>query len=252
MSAERVIPARRVDDRRIESFPYSTAHFGGPLPDEEDDSDAPLGSALTTPEEDARRLASVDQVIFEKLQQAERDALDTARRGYEEGFAAGETEGRQFGESQYRAHIQRLDGQLKELSQVITLGQQAARDEVIALALAMGRYLAGRELQEGPATLGPLLDAILESHPFPGELAAGGPGEGGPAGAMTVLMHPKDLEALMPVADQHPGVALKEDPELTRGSLRIEAATGVLDASLEHREARLLELVQRFREQAAP
>ena len=39
----------------------------------------------------------MDQVIFEKLQQAERDALDTARRGYEEGFASGEIEGRQFG-----------------------------------------------------------------------------------------------------------------------------------------------------------
>jgi len=27
------------------------------------------------------------------MQQAERDALDTARRGYEEGFASGEAEG---------------------------------------------------------------------------------------------------------------------------------------------------------------
>ena len=248
MSAERVIPARRVDDRRIESFPYSSTR-ANPLPDEEDDSDAPLGSALTTPEEDARRLASVDQVIFEKLQQAERDALDTARRGYEEGFAAGETEGRQFGESQYRAHIQRLDGQLKEMAHVISLGEQAAHDEIIALALAMARHLAGREIEQGSATLGPLLAAILEAHPFPGELPAA---EGGPADAMTVFMHPKDLEALGPLAGPTSGVALKEDAELTRGSLRIEAATGVLDASLEHREARLLDLIQRFREQAAP
>ncbi len=146
MSAERVIPARRANDRQIASFPYFTAQFSRPLPEEGDDSDAPLGAALTTPEEDARRLASVDQVIFEKLQQAERDALDTARRGYEEGFASGEIEGRQFGESQYRAHIHRLDSHLRELSDSLALNGRAARDEIIALALAIGEYLAAREI----------------------------------------------------------------------------------------------------------
>lgn len=247
MSADRVIPAGRVEHHRIESFPYTAPRYTKMPAPEDDGSDAPLGAALTTPEEDARRLASVDQVIFEKLQQAERDALDTARRGYEEGFAAGEAEGRAFGESQYRAHIQRLDGQLREMSEAISLGRRAARDEVLALALAVGRYLAGRELDQGAGTLAPLLESILESNPFPGGLGDGEPGREGP---MAVYMHPKDLEALQAPADagqpaRFPGVQLKEDAELTRGSLRIEAATGLLDASLEQRETRLLELVRR-------
>jgi flagellar biosynthesis/type III secretory pathway protein FliH len=246
MSVERVIPAFRVRDRQLESFPYFTAHFSNPLPEDGgDDSDAPLGSSLTTPEEDARRLASVDQQIFEKLQQAERDALDTARRGYEEGFASGETEGRQFGESQYRAHISRLDGHLKELSDSLALNERAARDEIIALALAIGEHLAGREIQQGAERIGPMLDAILAAHPFPGGAEVN-------ESVLTVHMNPKDLEALGPDPQPHPGVTLREDPELTRGSLRIEAASGVLDASLERREARLMELVQRFREQETP
>jgi flagellar biosynthesis/type III secretory pathway protein FliH len=244
MSAERVIPAGRVEDHRIESFPYFTARFSNPLPDGEDDSDAPLGSALTTPEEDARRLASVDQVIFEKLQQAERDALDTARRGYEEGFASGETEGRQFGESQFRSHMQRLDGHLQELSDSLALNGRVARDELIALALAIGQYLAGRAIDQDGAGIGPMLDSILAAHPFPGATAD--------AAALTVHMHPKDLESLGAGSQLHPGVTLQADEALSRGSLRVEAATGVLDASLEERQARLMELVQRYREQEAP
>jgi flagellar biosynthesis/type III secretory pathway protein FliH len=243
MSVERVIPARHVDFRRMEAFPYSTSHFTPVLSMGEDDSDAPVGAALTTPEEDARRLASTDQVIFEKLQQAERDALDTARRGYEEGFAAGEAEGRQFGESQYRAHIQHLEGHLQELSRSLTLNAQATRDEILALALAVGEYLAAREISQGEERIGPVLDAVLAAHLFPGE------GEGS---AVVVHLHPRDLEALGMDPRAHPGVALVEDPEMSRGSLRIEAADGVLDASLERRTALLRELVQRFREQEAP
>ncbi len=240
MSAERVIPARHVAFRRMEALPYSTPHYTIPLPRHDEDNDAPVGASLTTPEEDARRLASVEQVIFEKLQQAERDALDTARRGYEDGFAAGEAEGRQFGESQYRAHIQSLEGHLQELSRSLTLNAQATRDEILALALAVGEYLAAREISEGEERIGPVLDTLLAAHPHPGE------GEGT---AVVVHLHPRDLEALGMDPRAHPGVTLLEDPEMSRGSLRVEAAEGVLDASLERRTALLRELVQRFREQ---
>jgi len=243
MSVERVIPALRAHGRKIETFPYATAQYTL-LPDLDAEGDAPLAAGLSTPEEDAQRLASVDQVIFEKLQQAERDALDTARKGYEEGFASGETEGRQFGESQYRAHINRLGNHLQELSDSLALNQRAAQDELIALALAVGEHLAGHEIEHGAATIRPLVQALLAAHPFPGE-----PSE---QTAITVHLHPKDLEALGGSYQPPPGVALREDPELSRGSLRLEAAAGVLDASLERRRESMMELVQRFREQDAP
>jgi flagellar biosynthesis/type III secretory pathway protein FliH len=245
MSVERVIPARHAHRRKIEAFPYSTAAYTTLLPEPEGESDAPLASALSTPEEDAKRLASVDQIIFEKLQQAERDALDTARKGYEEGFASGEAEGRQFGESQYRAHIHRLDGHLEELADSLALNRRAAQDEILALALAIGEHLAGREISRGATTIRPMLEAILAAHPFPGSRSdAEDP-------AITVHMNPKDLEA-MGTHPPFPGVALRADAQLTQGSLRIEAASGVLDASLERRRELMLELVERFREQDQP
>jgi flagellar assembly protein FliH len=234
-----------VDHRHIETFPYGTAHFDQPLAEDEDDSDTPLAAGLSTPEEDAHRLASVDQQIYEKLQQAQRDAEDIARRGYEEGFAAGEAEGRQFGDSQYRAHIQRLDGALQDLSRSLNLNAAAARDEVLALALAVGEYLAGRELTEGTGPAGALVDALLVAHPFPGVRDEG-------EIPVTVHLNPRDLEVLGTGVQPWPGVVLREDPELSRGSVRVEAADGVLDATLERRTALLMELVQQFRERSEP
>jgi flagellar biosynthesis/type III secretory pathway protein FliH len=247
MSVERVIQARYVDDERVEAFPYFAAQFSRPLDGMGDDDDAPLGSTLSSPEEDARRLASVDQIIFEKLQEAERDAQETARRAYEEGFKSGEQEGRQFGESQYRAHLQRLDGHIEEISQSLAINQRAARDEVLALALALAEYLAGRAIEAGIPTLEPLMDAILEARPFPA-----GPGDGPELTAVNVFLNPKDLEELGEAPQRHPGVTLREDPELSRGGLRLESPIGVLDASLERRKEMVLEVLQAFREKDQP
>jgi len=245
MSAERVIPARAVDYDSLEAFPYFAAQFS-PLPEtEEGAGDEPMSAGLTSPEEDARRLASVDQIIYQKMQQAERDAQEVARKAYEEGYATGEAEGRVFGESQYKAQIQRLDGALKELTGSLTLVGKASQDELVALALAVGTYLAGREIQFGIQTVAPLLEELLQNHPFPEGHDSGQPG-------LTILMNPKDLEELGEAARAHPGVTLREDENLSRGSLRLESPKGVLDASVERRQNRLLELIQKTREQEAP
>ena len=230
----------------VEAFPYFSTQYTVPLLDTEDGDD-PLGSELSTPEEDARRLASVDQIIFERRQEAEREAQETALRGYQEGFASGEQEGRTFGESQYKAHIQRLDGHLKELSESLALNQRAAQDEILALALALGEYLAGRAIEGAEASLRPLLATILEAHPFPGSH-----GDGPEALAMTIHLNPKDLDELGAASQYHPGITLREDPDLSRGGLRVEASVGVLDASLERRKAKALELIQTFREKDTP
>lgn len=243
MSVDRVIPARHVDLDAIEAFPYFAADFSGQMEGGESLDDEPLSAELTTPEEDARRLASVDQIIYEKLQQAERDAHDVARKAYEEGFQAGETEGRTFGESQYKAQIQRLDAALVDLSASLDLNAKVTQEELLALTLAMAEYLAAREVQDGASTIAPLLARVLESHPFPEGDAdlQGRPG-------LTVLMNSRDLDLLGPSARNHPGVGVREDDTLSRGSLRVESVAGVLDATLERRRVRLLELLHKMRE----
>jgi len=205
----------------------------------------PLAAGLGSPEEDAKRLASVDQIIYEKLQAAERDAQEIARKAYEEGFASGEAEGRTFGESQYRAFMQRLEGHLDDLVSAATLLKKASDDELLALALAMAEYLAAQQIERPSGSIRPLLDGLLEQHPFPT------PARSGENVALEVYLHPKDLEQLVDTYIGKPGIALKEDPELSRGSLRVEAAEGVLEATLERRRERLLAAIHKCREKGS-
>lgn len=238
----RIIPAEEAGRRHIEAFPYFSTTIA-PALDREAGDDRPVGDAFTTPEEDALRLASVDQQIFEKLQAAEREAQDIARRAYEEGFSAGEREGREFGESQYRVHMQRLDTALTGLSQAATVLDRASQDEFLSLALAMAEYLAARQIDLSLDSIQPLIDAILAEHPFP----LPGPERSGQTVA-TIYLHPRDLEDLGDRYVGYPGLRLAEDAELTRGSLRMEMEEGVVEATLEQRRDKLTELLRRLRE----
>ena len=241
-----VIPARLAETKEVEAFPYFAATFTAPLAVEDGslEGDQPISAEISTPEEDAKRLASVDQIIYDKLQQAEREAHDIARRSYEEGFEAGEAEGRTFGESQYRNYIQRLETHLLDLSQSATLLGLATEEEIIALALAFGEYLASQQIEQSQQAIRPLLESVLESHPFNAP-------ESGENAALTIYLNPLDLEQLGDTYVGFPGIALREDQELSRGSLRVEAAEGVLEATLERRRERLLQAIHRAREKGA-
>jgi flagellar biosynthesis/type III secretory pathway protein FliH len=242
----RIIPARMAETKDVESFPYFAATFSAPLAVDDGslEGEGSLSSEISSPEEDARRLASVDQVIYDKLQQAEREAHDIARRAYEEGFSAGETEGRTFGESQYRSYMQRLEGHFQELSHSATLLGLATEEEIIALAFTFGEYLASQQIDQSRQAIRPLLISVLESHPFNAPDSA-------EHAALSIFLNPKDLEQLGDAYVGFPGIALREDMELSRGSLRIEAAEGVLEATLERRRERLLQAIHHCREKGA-
>lgn len=243
----RIIPAILAEKRQIEAFPYFAATFTIPLPAEDEEGDEnPLAADLSSPEEDVQRLASVDQVIHEKLQMAEQQSHEIERRAYEEGFASGEAEGRTFGESQFKVYTQRLDSHLAELSKMGSLLGQAAKDEVLALALTIGEYLAGQQIEKSREGIQPLLDSVLESHPFPT------PDTGAKdTAALEVFLNPRDLEHLGDHYIGYPGIRLLEDAELSRGSLRVASPEGVLEATLERRRERLMEVLHRFREEEA-
>ncbi|MCE1229931.1 MAG: hypothetical protein LWX11_10650 [Firmicutes bacterium] len=234
----RIIPAHGVDPDRMGAFPYFEAIFTPPLAIvDEDDDERPIAEGLSTPAEDAERLISVDQIIHEKLQMAEQQAQGIAQHAFEEGFAAGETEGRAFGESQYKAYLQRLEGHLGELSDLSARFAHAIEEEALALALAVGEYLAAQQIEHASEAMRPLVERILENSPFP------------TTGVMDVFLNPKDLEQLKTEGTDYPGLRLLEDENLSRGSLRAVAAEGVLEATLERRRDRLMEAIQRRREE---
>ena len=243
MSTKGYIRAEDLRDTRLEAFPYfpvdvMMANAGFDEGSDSVASDIDGGDLARVP---------IEQRLMDRLQEAERQAQDIARRAYEEGFASGEAEGRAFGESQYKTYIQRLEEQLVELATTSQLLREALNEELVALALAVGEHLAIQQIEQTPGAVKAMMERILEELPFPlprgrreGELP------------VQVFLNPADQEQLGDHFVGQAGIALLADGGLSRGSIRIEAPQGVLNGTLERRRERLMELIARMKEDLAP
>ncbi|MCL1893434.1 MAG: flagellar assembly protein FliH [Holophagaceae bacterium] len=273
----RYIPAKDIDVNRIQSYPYQTAIVLPTIEEILPDSDGedPLGEPYSeTPEEVEERLKTANQVIAEKLahaehliaerlaqteklvaeklaevaekySQAEIDAVETTQRAYEAGYATGEKEGRISEESQYKIHLKRLESSLGELSDSVTLLKNASEDEVVALVTVMAEYLAAQHIETADNSASLLLASIISAHPFPLPESAS-PGEP----AAVLYMHPRDVEQVQDsFATSYPGLRLVADNNLSRGSIKLETADTVLDATFDKRRERLLTIVTRLMEE---
>jgi len=244
MSSERIIPSELAQDKAIEAFPYFPVDpvMALEAAEGENPDDTSIGSSISTPEEDAARLASVDHIIHTRMLEAEARAQDIAQQAYEEGFASGEAEGRAFGESQYRTYLTRLDDHLERFARIGDAFERAVQEESVGLALAVGEYLAAQQLDSNRANVADMVRTVLAAHPL---RKASGPAGGE---ALTLRMNPKDLELLGDRLVGFAGIRFVAEESLGRGSLHLESAEGVLDATMEQRRERLLELVMRLRE----
>lgn len=240
MSNKGYIRAEDLQDTHLEAFPYFPvdAMMARGAFDEDADSVASDLDEAKVP---------VEQRIVDRLQAAELQAQEIARKAYEEGFASGENEGRAFGESQYKAYIQRLDEELADLAATTLTLKEALNEELVALALAVGEHLAVQQIERSPRAVKALMERILEELPFPlprgrrdGELP------------LQVFLNPADIEQLGDHYVGHGGLALLADAGLSRGSLRIEAPQGIFNGSLDRRRERLMQLIARMREGEAP
>ena len=240
MSRKGFIKSEDLRDTRLEAFPYfpvdtSLARNAG--------LEGGEGSIADDLEGPGRPQRSTEERIIDRLQEAERQAQEIARKAYEEGFASGEAEGRTFGESQYLAYIQRLEAHLRELAATTLTLRESLNDQLTALALAVGEHLAVQQIERSPGAVKALMERVLEDLPFPlprgtreGELP------------LHVYLNPLDLERLGDSFIGHGGLALAADPDLSRGSVRIEAPQGILDASLERRRDHLMGMLARLKE----
>jgi len=243
MSRKGFISAEDLRDTRLEAFPYfpvDTTQSQNGL----DEGKASVASDLGEPD---GRLVPIEQRVIDRLQEAERQAQEIARHAYEEGFAAGEAEGRSFGESQYKAYILRLEEHLLELGQVTGSLRGALNEQLVALALAVGEHLAVQQVIKEPGSVRALLEGVLEELPFPlprgrrdGEMP------------MQVFLSPADLEQLGDTFLDHAGLTLSADPMLSRGSLRFEAPQGILNGTMERRREQIMQVIAMMQEGKTP
>ncbi len=231
------IRAEDLQDTRLEAFPYFPVDAMMARGAFED------GEGSVSSDFDAAAQVPIEQRIVDRLQEAERQAQDIARRAYEEGFASGETEGRAFGESQYKAYILRLEEELEFLGLATLTLKEALNEELVALALAVGEHLAVQQIEQSPGAVKALLERVLEELPFPlprgrrdGEMP------------MQIFLNPADIDQLGDHYIGHAGLTLLGDGSLSRGSLRIEAPQGILNGTLERRRDRIMQLIARMKE----
>ncbi len=238
-----IIRAEDLRDTSVEAYPYFPVD-ALPIPGGMEDGEASVASDL---DDDAASSLPIEQRIVDRLQKAEEQAQDIARRAYEEGFASGEAEGRAFGESQYKAYILRLEEHLAELATASQLLTRALDEELVALTLAVGEHLAVQQIEQSPLAVQTLMERVLEELPFP--LPRGRRGGEMP---MQIFLNPSDLAQLGDHYVGQAGLALVADSGLSRGSLRIEAPQGIFNGTLERRKEDLMQVIQKMQSGETP
>jgi len=155
--------------------------------------------------------------------------LDAARqeevaRGYEEGLNAGRAELRSQTEA-LEAKVARVDEILRQLSRPLAAMEDEVEQQLVLLALAVGKQLARRELKADPGQIAALIREAV------GRLPAA-------AREVRVHLHPEDAAAIaerLATAGQERAWTVVEDPTLTRGGCLVRSESSQIDARLESR-----------------
>ncbi|MFD2837044.1 flagellar assembly protein FliH [Azotobacter vinelandii] len=172
---------------------------------------------------------------------------EARRQGYEEGFAAGRTdghaqgleEGRQAGERALQEKIREAAEPLRALAQsfeqaLAQLDGEIA-EQLVELALAGARQLAGEALRVEPEHILPTVRALLHSEPPL-------------AGRPRLWLHPADLQVVreqLGAELEAAGWQLQPDALITRGGCRATSQSGDLDATWESRWAAIVRQVRK-------
>lgn len=181
----------------------------------------------------------VDPAALELAEAARQAELQGAR---DEGFAAGEAQGRaeaalewqqrldDYVAGQGREAAQRLDMLVRSLD--VSLGdlQQNMAQSVLELACEIARQVVRQELRSNPLALKPVVQEAL------GMLVA----DGRPA---TVRLHPEELAMVGPALQQDMALAslqLVADAVVPPGGCLVEQAGTVVDGTLEKRWERAI------------
>ncbi|MGQ4880144.1 flagellar assembly protein FliH [Billgrantia sp. LNSP4103-1] len=200
------------------------------------------------PAEQARRRAAFQRqaelkALREKVMQEARE------EGYQAGFEAGRTEGHAQGLKEGREEAQRELKQqvhdtvapLKPLADQFAGALEALDEEIandlVELAMATGRQLAGEALKARPKQVLELVKALLHTEPPL-------------VGQQRLWLHPQDHQ----LVQEHLGAELaaagwklQPDAQLTRGGCRVTSANGELDATWESRWESVKSQVRRRR-----
>lgn len=145
-------------------------------------------------------------------------------RGYEAGLSAGRAE-LQSQSDALAARVARLDEILNSLCRPFPELEAQIEEQLVLLALAVGKQLARRELKADPGQIAALIREAV------GRLPAA-------AREVRVHLHPQDAAAIaerLATAGQERAWSVIEDPTLTRGGCLVRSENSQIDARFESR-----------------
>lgn len=157
---------------------------------------------------------------------------DLEQRTYQEAFAKGRAEGLAAAEREMRLQLQQLQSRLERLGAVLdSLARPLqeldpeVEDQLLQLALTIGRHLVRRELRIDPSQVIAIIRETVALLPAS-------------ARDVRVHLHPEDAaivrEKLATPAGER-AWTLAEDPVMSRGGCRVTTETAQIDARLETR-----------------
>jgi flagellar assembly protein FliH len=145
-------------------------------------------------------------------------------RGYQAGLKAARAE-QQGHTDALAARVARLDEILNQLGRPLPQLEAEVEQQLLLLALAVGKQLARRELKADPGQITALIREAV------GRLPAA-------ARAIRVHLHPEDAAAVgerLASAGPDRAWSVVEDPTLTRGGCLVRSENSQIDARLESR-----------------
>lgn len=149
--------------------------------------------------------------------------------GHAEGFDQGQREGREAGEQELQRQIEATLSPLAPLAQQFREALDQLDDdiasELVELALATGRQLAGEALEAHPEQVLAIVRELLHVEP-------------GLTGQPRLWLHPADLslvQAHLGGEFAAAGWKLQPDDQISRGGCRVSSPSGELDATWERR-----------------
>jgi flagellar assembly protein FliH len=152
------------------------------------------------------------------------EATRANESGYQAGVSAGRAELQKQNDA-LAAQVARLEGILNHLSRPLAMLEGEVEQQLVLLALAVGKQLARRELKAEPGQIAALIREAV------GRLPAA-------ARDVRVHLHPEDAAAIaerLASAGQERAWSVVEDPTLTRGGCLVRSEHSQIDSRVESR-----------------
>ncbi|VTU33361.1 flagellar assembly protein FliH [Variovorax sp. PBL-E5] len=171
--------------------------------------------------------ASVDEAELRRLRLEARALGEAEGRqdGWTQGHAEGHTAGLATGLAAASAHAEHLRALAATLPAALQRAQSELADAILTLALDVARQVVHRTLRAEPEWVLPLVQDLLHAEPAL-------------QGEPRLLLHPDDVALVKNSLGnelQIAGWQVRPDDTMARGSVRVQSASGEMDASLETR-----------------